>query len=223
VATGLLTTALAASLALVLWVSWRARAQAQREAEARRALDALVEQGSDLLTASLTTLDGTARRGGGAELVVARDATRGAARLLEAAHAFAAHPERRLPRAEGCVRVGVGLARSRGAKVLLSGASTQMKSEASVEVTCRTVAELLAHATRVQGAGEVLELTLAEEHLEIACDDATLPELEPRHRQGLDACGWTIALEGRAWRVAMPASDRPDRGHRAAPADALAR
>jgi endonuclease III len=102
-ATGLLTAASAASFALFLWVLWRARARAEREAEARRALEALVGQANDLLAASLTTLDATLRRGGASELEAARDATRGAARLLEAAHAYAAHPDRRLPRAEGCI------------------------------------------------------------------------------------------------------------------------
>lgn len=221
-ATGLLTAALAASIALACWIAWRARARTAREEEARRALDALVEQGSDLLAASLTTLDATVRRGGGSDdLGRARDATRGAARLLEAAHAYAAHPERRLPRAEGCVRVGVGLARSRGLKVLLSGASTQLRSEAGVEITCRTIAELLEHAASVRGARDVLELTLADQHLEIECDEASLPPLEARHQQGLDACGWTVSVEARAWRVSAPVVEGPLRGHGASPAGAL--
>lgn len=221
-ATGLLTAALAASLALGFWIAWRTRARTQREEEARRALDALVEQGSDLLTASLASLDATVRRGGGSdELGLARDATRGAARLLEAAHAYAAHPDRRLPRAEGCIRVGIGLARSRGVKVLVSGSSTQLRSEAGAEVTCRTIAELLVHAARVREERDVLELSFADQHLEIRSDETSLPALEPRHQQGLEACGWTIAIEPLAWRVTLPAGEGRARGHGAAPASAV--
>jgi hypothetical protein len=222
-ATGLLTAALAASLALAVWIAWRARARTERAEEARRALDALVEQGSDLLAASLMTLDASMRRGDATgELGHARDATRGAARLLEAAHAYAAHPERRLPRAEGCVRVGVGLARSRGVRVLLSGASTQLRSDGGVEVTCRTIAELLAHAAQARGADEVLELTFADQHLQISCGERPLPVLEPRHRQGLDACGWVVSVEAQAWRVSVPLEPGTTPGHGAVPADVLA-
>ena len=205
-------------------MAWRARARAERERDARRALDALVAQGSILLAASLTTLEGSARRAGApSELALARDATRGAARLLEAAHAYAAHPERRLPRAEGCVRVGVGLARSRGVKVLLSGPTTQLRSEAGVEVTCRTIAELLVHAARAPMAGEVLELTIADQHLEIGREnDAPLPELEARHRQDLEACGWTLGLDARGWLIAPRGEGGLERGAQAAHADAPA-
>jgi hypothetical protein len=95
--------------------------------------------------------------------------------------------------------------------VLVTGATTQLRSEAGVEITCRIIADLLLHAASVRGPRDVLEVTLSAEHLEVTCDEAPLPALEPRHRQGLDECGWTVAAETRGWRLRSTADDRSER------------
>ncbi len=207
-ATGFLIASLAVALAACGWVVWRARAERARGQELRAALDALAEDGTNLLTATLVSLEAHARRSPSSDLGVATDGARAASRLLDAAHAFAEDPERRVEHAEGCIRVAIALARSRGARVLVRGAGTEIGSHGSVEVTCRTLAALIENAWQKQSgdARRFVQLSLRPDHLEL--EGPFDPTAEA---QRLESCGWTLQrIEGDASRWALRATGGTD-------------
>lgn len=225
-ATGLTAAVAALSATVAIWIVWRARAAAARRLEIQRALEVMTEDGSGLLSAVVTSLD-THRRSSGAadpDLDTARASARALARLVAGAQAYVRDPDRHVARAEGLVRVGIALARSRGHRVLLRGAATELETQADAQTTCLTVralVEALAPRARSAGAPEFVEITLEKEGLRLV---GKASGLEGELEELLRVCGWSLRNDGDgAWYLAAgvaPPGPRAD--ERAQGAESLA-
>jgi len=211
-ATGLTTAIAALAVASVLWLWWRARAEAARREEIRRALETISEDGAGLLAAINISLD-THRRATGStdvDLETARLSARALARLVDGAQAYVRDPHGQVERAEGLVRVGIAIARSRGRRVLLRGEGTELRTRGDAQTTCHAMTAIigaLTPATSRTQTQDFVEITLERDGLRLVGKAATVD----REVQGLlDACGWSLRGDGgSAWYLAAGAEPPP--------------
>jgi hypothetical protein len=199
----LATVVVALAGALLVRAAWRARAVAARRREVRRTLKQLAEDASSLLAAMLLSLDRRDPAEVETEYVeIAREAAGAAARLLEVARAYAGHPEHMIQRADGCVRVAIGILRSRGVRVRLTGVRTDLVTSANVGETLGALLSLFEHVhgtARSSAEPTFIDVELGPEHVLVALgpvrrsvptaqQTATTAELGARAGR----CGWAL-------------------------------
>lgn len=147
----LATVVAALAGALLVSAVRQARAAAARREEVRRTLEQLADDASSLLAAMLVSLESRDPEDVETEdIEIAREAAGAAARLLEVARAYAGRPEQVIPRADGSVRVAIGIFRSRGLRVRLTGVRTDLVTSANVGETLDALLRLFEH---VHGTG----------------------------------------------------------------------
>lgn len=216
----LAVVAAAIFLVLIVLLSWHARARAIREqqrleAEAARGreLESIAMDAASLLAATLQSLD-TARAAAGdpdarAAIGEASSAARALSSLFSATR-FYLQPEAVVVdgSAEGCVRVAIAVARSRGCGISVRGERTGLALRGQARVACELLTHLLDSARETLGPSQFVEVCLEDDGIDIV--GGTRGALDA-NTEDARALGWALDLvpssEGRASvriRVAVP-------------------
>jgi hypothetical protein len=98
--------------------------------------------------------------------------------------------------AEGCVRVAIAVARSRGCGISVRGEQTALQFRGRPEAACNVLLEVLDACRSVLGPGDFVEVHLVDEEVRIAAGRGDVPI--PHERAA--GVGWCIepgAVEGR--------------------------
>lgn len=205
----LAVVAAAIFLVLVVLLSWQARARAIREAQrlaaeaARgRELESIALDAASLLAATLQSID-TARASSGereAALTEASGAARALSSLFSAARLYLQSEGVVVDgAAEGCVRVAIAVARSRGCGISVRGERTELAFRGQARAACELITGVLDASSGTLGPGEFVEVHLEPERVEIVGGTRGRLDLSPDRAREL---GWTIepfvSPEGRA-------------------------
>lgn len=199
-------------LVLLVLVSWRARARAMKDAtrlEAEgtrgRELESIAMDAASLLAATLQSID-TARELASSGPAGTRSALNDAARagnalsdLFQVARLYLRPQDGAIVHgsAEGCVRVAIAVARSRGCGISVRGEQTALQFRGRPEEACEVLVEVLDACRSALGPGDFVEVHLVDEEVRIAAGPGKVPIPHERAAE----VGWSIeptAADGRA-------------------------
>lgn len=163
---------LIASILLVglMFISWRARALAAREAERLRAeaargreVESIAMDSASLLSATLMSLETAHERATSSEargpIEDARASASALASLFSAARVYQQEgDDLESPPGEGCVRLAVAIARSRGLGVSIHGHNTSLGVQRDPRAACELVVQIIAACGSALGPDECVEV-----------------------------------------------------------------
>lgn len=208
-------------LVLLVLLAWRARASAFREAQRLEAeatrgreLESIAMDAASLLAATLQSIETARAVADDGDVREAVDQAAGAANalssLFSATRLYLRADDIVVDgSADGCVRVAIAVARSRGCGISVRGERTGLGLRGKARAACDLIMQILEASRATLGEGEFVEVRLEEDGVDVAGGSRRALDLVPA---GAHELGWTLELtrgdDGRA--VARIRTSAPD-------------